>query len=545
MSNLKVNKKYLIIFITVFAISLSFAIYTKHTWEEWYNAYRCSKNLAMGNGPVYTVGQKVHVFTSPLGMIIPALLNVITCNSSDNLVLWLFRIVGCLLLGLSAVLLFKLAKRNLLHTLATIFLIGMLAININILDFSVNGMEISFMIFFLTCAIYAMAAPLRYPFLSLGLAWAGLMWTRPDSFVYIAGLSLGYLLFNPALPNITSRRQLLKLYTKAGAVLAALYLPWILWAWHYYGTPVPHPIIAKGLTPLVNLTPESLIIRLTKQVFTSPLIFGLRTLRCTFMPPYFQFGGWNNLVYDYSQPLAFVSAFYWVLPFARPQARSISFGLMVAHIYLSFMPGWYPWYIPPATFLSILVLSQIIHQALNLKTILRDTLNSKKLYGLKVTIYSLACIIFLTSLCLTLAASYQLRLQQEIIENGNRKQVGLWLKDNASTPKDSVFVEPVGYIGFFSQLKMYDFPGLSSPEVVAARKRVNPESYAEIIFDWLVLRPSEIVNIQREIPTLLSESYRVVKIFDVSKRLESYRFIPGRNWLIFDQTFFIFKNRQL
>ena len=37
---------------------------------------------------------------------------------------------------------------------------------------------------------------------------------------------------------------------KAAGVTTVLYLPWFLGAWVYYGSPVPHTVIAKGATIL-------------------------------------------------------------------------------------------------------------------------------------------------------------------------------------------------------------------------------------------------------------------------------------------------------
>lgn len=577
---LKINKKYLylVVFIVTFAISLSFAIYTKHAWEDRYTTYRCSKNLAMGNRLVYTVGQRVQAFSSPIRVLIPALLSVVTFNSSDALVLWLFRIIGCCLLGLSAVLLLRIAKEASLRLFPTIFLISMFGININIIDFSINGMETAFMIFFLTCVIYFMTVPSRYPFLNLGLAWAGLMWTRPDGLVYIGGLSIGYLLFNTALFKAFSRRELIKFYIKAGAILVALYLPWFLWAWYYYGSPIPHTAIARvypripnliltGLTHISSLfhhtiitkDPGNLLLASSTQMFSLlrslkasafSLTSYLPSLSSTFMPPYHELGGWGYLASAYSFPLALVCTFYWVLPFAHPRARAASFALMIAHIYLNHIVGVAPWYIPYVTFLTILVFSMVIQQAMALKFLIKDKLNNKNLHSFEVIIYPFACLIVLISLFLTLAASYQLRLQQKIISDGNLKQVGLWLKENATSPKDTVFLEPAGYIGFFSQLKIYDYSGFASPEVVKARKKIKfDDSFAKLILelqpDWLVLVPEEIMQIQNEIPSLLTERYQAIKVFDVSKRLQSYPFIPGRDYVSCEQTLTVFRIKKV
>lgn len=47
-----------LIFTGVFAITLLFAAFTRHAWEDYYITYRVSKNLATGHGLVYTVEKR-------------------------------------------------------------------------------------------------------------------------------------------------------------------------------------------------------------------------------------------------------------------------------------------------------------------------------------------------------------------------------------------------------------------------------------------------------------------------------------------------------
>jgi len=55
--------------------------------------YRASQNLATAQGLTLSAGERgVHTFTSPLGVLLPALASVLTGNSSDNAALWIFRI---------------------------------------------------------------------------------------------------------------------------------------------------------------------------------------------------------------------------------------------------------------------------------------------------------------------------------------------------------------------------------------------------------------------------------------------------------------------
>ena len=145
-------------------------------------------------------------------------------------------------------------------------------------------------------------------------------------------------------------------------------------------------------------------------------------------------------------------------------------------------------------------------------------------------------------------SAYQLRVQQREIEEGTRKQIGLWLRQHASSPADTVFLEPLGYIGFFSQLKMLDTPGLCAREVIAAEKKLKTTRLAKVIPelqpDWLVLRPAEADPIRKEAPGLLKEDFSEVKVFDASDRVASYHWLPGRGYLLFDQKFIVFRRNK-
>ena len=145
---------------------------------------------------------------------------------------------------------------------------------------------------------------------------------------------------------------------------------------------------------------------------------------------------------------------------------------------------------------------------------------------------------------LTVQSAKQLKLQQAIIENGNRREIGLWLREHAA-PGDAVLLEPLGYIGYFSGLKTYDLPGLSSREVVELENRGLGWGAiaAELRPEWLVLRPDEIADISRTHPHLLDEQYVRAREFNVRDRVIRLP-IYGLPYLEDDSVFIIF-HRQL
>src|SRR5262249_19711036 len=69
---------------------MGYILYTGHIWEDYLITFRFSKNLVEGNGLVYNLGERLHGFTSPLGVLLPALGYWLTGN--DQSALWFFRI---------------------------------------------------------------------------------------------------------------------------------------------------------------------------------------------------------------------------------------------------------------------------------------------------------------------------------------------------------------------------------------------------------------------------------------------------------------------
>jgi hypothetical protein len=147
----------------------------------------------------------------------------------------------------------------------------------------------------------------------------------------------------------------------------------------------------------------------------------------------------------------------------------------------------------------------------------------------------------------TVCVARQLQVQQALIETGLRRPIGLWLRDHAHTPHDTVMLEPLGYIGYYSGLKMLDYPGLASKEVVAARKRLGPrwqrQVGLELMPDWLIQRPMEAQGGAFIDPESLQKFYALVRVFDASDKVSATRWLPGRPYLQYDQTFLIFHRK--
>lgn len=537
------------IFLALFGVGLTWTIYTNHTWEDYYITYRASKNLATGNGLTFTAGERVHSFTSPLGVLLPAVANLLTAHRSDYLALWIFRLTSIAAYAGAGLLLWRFAVALKLGRFASGLLIILFAIDTKILDFSTNGMETGFLLLFLNWTLLALVTSPPRHYVYLGCAWAGLMWTRPDSFIYIFVLSVGALIFFVPTGARTSRWHLIKTLFTAGLVTTALYLPWFIWSWSYYGSPIPHTVIAKGLfhSPTTLTSLAASVASFPASIYTHRDI-----LAATFTPPYSFATGWPSPLINASYWFSAACLIVWLIPGVNRFIKLASLAFLCGEFYLMNYVGFpVPWYIPTVTVFSLIVLAGVIGQLLGHNqeaTHGPPTSQSRRLAIGRQMVMGASLILVAGSITTTLFAAHQLRHQQTIIEHGNRREIGRWLRANA-TRGDTVFLEPLGYIGFYSNLKMLDYPGLSSPEIIGARKRARsrdyPDCWPELIVDlwptWLVLRDFEAAAIHDQAPELLSSFYSLTKTFDVRNQVNAIEKIQGRGYLLNDALFNVYR----
>jgi hypothetical protein len=508
------------------AIALGFALFTDQRWEDYYITFRVSKNLAAGLGLVFQSGERVHAFTSPLGVLLPAVISWVTGAQSDELALWIFRLVTISAFSGAVATVWSIGRRLGWARASCAIAAGLLMTDAKSVSFSINGMETAFVLLFLALAIHALVAGSSA--WRLGCIWAALMWTRPDGFVFFGAIGLGWWLFAPNASASGGRKDLALKYLKAGSVCAAFYLPWFLWAWSYFGSPVPHTVVAKAIG---NHPPDWPA--LLWQLVTLPIrAWGFGKWDFILMPAYaLDYGGWPLFAALIGHALVAFALVAFVLPRVDRSIRALAVALAFAVFYLLNVQL-FPWYLPPATLLVILILAGIIEAG-------RRTARRP---SVPLTLGA-AAVVFSGSLLL--GNAWQIRQQQRIIE-GQRKAIGVWLRAHRSTPNDTVFLEPLGYIGYFSQLKMFDYPGLASPEVVGARRKFGEDRLklvAALEPRWVVQRPGELQSVDPALTSWFLGHYAPAKLFDVSAEIAAVKFLPGRPYLQFDQGFLIWRKK--
>lgn len=526
------------VFVFVFAVAIGWALATNHVWEDYYITYRSSRNLATGHGLVFNHGERLHTFTSPLGVLLPAAASVVTGNGSDAAAIWVFRIWSALAFAGAAVLLLRLGRRLAFGGWVPLALVLLVALDAKSLDFSTNGMETGLLLLFLAWALNEMLAPAAdTKFWRLGLAWAGLMWTRPDSFLYIGLLGVAVLLFNDAARSGLTRVQWLRRFVLAGVVCSLVYLPWIVWATWYYGSAVPHTVVAKG--NLADEAKTALGVIKTFASFPWAVWSGSTALESSFLPSYYQIGGWPAPVVAVARFVALVLAFQWVWPLWRWEVRVASFTFCGLQVYLSYFPFFpFPWYLPGPAALAMVT---IVGTAAQVPALSASPIAGRRRWP-AVAVSALLAALLAGEGWLTWQMMRQMKVEQTLSANAVRKATGLWLKEHAR-PGDTVFMEPLGHIAYFSEMKTLDFPGLSSREVVRAMKAVGRDWGRLIEYlspDWLVLRPAEIEKIRRSIPRVVNETYQFAMEFN-SLPLVQQQAVYGRAYVEHDSRWVVFR----
>ena len=510
-------------------IPLSYALITSHIWEDFFITFKHSKNLAEGNGLLYHPGERVHGFTSVFNTLLPALFYWVTGKSSYIPALWLYRGVSIFFYAAAGLFILKFLYKDKDTTKISLVIFGLYYLFLTkTIVFTSNGQEAGFFVFFVLTSILLCYDSCINNWKLIGVLWAGIMFTRPDGFIYISAMSLAVLFLSS-----DDKKQIFLSLLKAGLVCAAIYLPWFIFVWSYDGTPVPHTVIAKSVYG-IHL-PKDPVFLLSGIISKTPI-----DLLKIFLPIYYEFGGWPYWMYVVSLFVGLFCLIYWLLPHSDRLGKYLSLIFFFIMIYFNLVTTIgvvFPWYLTAIETLAALILARGVFYFLSIFI---------KKKGLAVVLsggVNIGILVFFTTVFFS--TMLQMRVQQEVVENGNRMKIGVWLKENAKAG-DRVYLEPLGYIGYFSELKMYDFPGLVSPETVRASKKHNTRVWAVLIQelqpDWLVLRENNL----RSVFSIKAnkDSYELVTTFDVRDRVNAHQGLPGRGYLLIDSYFLIYKKKE-
>ena len=456
-----------------FAYYLVFFFYTGLQLEDALITWRYSESIANGLGFVFNSGERV------LGTTTPALTLLLAAGGflfgSDFIPVISLILMSLCGLGTGLCLyliLLKIGSGKLVALIASILYL----FNANVVWSTVGGMETPLVMFLMAFSYFSM---LQNREKQAAFLTALLVMTRIDGVIW-ALVIISWILFR-------------KREKSLGPALVFLFviLPWLCFAYLYFGSPIPHSMIAKSVIK------KSTVSVFAGSYFQHFLFWILRYTGVSIKGGHlasFIFGTWFlTLVAGYRLLLArdYIGK-AWPLLIFPPL-----FGLF---FYFGKAPH-FEWYLLPFSMAIIPI------GAYGLFHLGRSLLNGFAQGSQKRPWYRNPGVVIILVPALLLLADglkqnhFNLKRFRQLQQNEilARKKVGQWIEAH-SNPEQRVAMEAIGYQGTFSRRRVIDLVGLISPQVVAIMKDAESpgaglrELLAREKPDFLVLRSQEILH---------------------------------------------------
>jgi hypothetical protein len=468
------------------------------------------KNLADGFGLVHNLGDgHVQGFTSALSVLVPMPGELIWHGGG----FFVIRLVSLACFALAAIYAYRIACEFGLGRWPIAFVLAYLALDQNQVFYGVAGMETQIAVGVLLAGMYYVLVE-DYPKSGVALGLAVL--ARPDFVLWVAPAYVFLIIRN--------HRQALR----AAAISAAIVAPWLIFTWAYYGSPIPNTVDAKDtafVPDFPGLThPGAWASFLGDQLSANVHDWKL-------FAPFWEDGFLTHapLAYGAAKGIALIVAALAIVGAVSTLRRAswlpaIAYVLLFAAykvVYLTF--GYFEWYGGPAV--AVLVLMA----AIGLDRVCR-WVSAAAPGGFRPAVVAVVPALLLALVYawpLPYRTVVEARVQHDI-ENQVRDPLGRYLGD-AVRPGESITSESAGYVGYYSNGTLYDYPGLESKTVVRLLRKArdngaaahpltrvsSPQGIVALLRpDWIVLRPSEAFALLSWYPAV-ARQYGEVRRFSV------------------------------
>lgn len=438
------------------AARLAISTNTRATHEDFLITLRYAENLAAGNGFVYNPGEHALGTTTPFYTLLLAGgiylgMDGATLGKSLNI---LADGGVCFLL----VMLGRTLQRPACGTLASL----LYAFTSAPVNFSTGGMETGLVTLL---GLSALLAYLNWREAVLGVLLGLLVFARID------GMALAVIFLSAWAAR--ARRPPWRALSLMLLVLA----PWLLFAGIYFGSPVPDSMVSK-LHVYRHLRSDVLpnLAEFHRQFAGGAaqlalLVFSVIGLAASWRAHRALRPAW-----------VWMSAYYFVLLTSKVPAF-----------------GWY--FVPP---LPVYYLTSALGAAAALRVLRIHVSPSVQRAGLVAVALMLAARLP--------AIARDIRAAQQLEENV-RVPIGKWLRERMA-PGETVMLEPIGTIGYYSGGRVLDVIGLVSPQVRAFYHPGVRSPLRGIALryrpDWMVLRPNELAEVM---DTATTEGRRLASLY--------------------------------
>ncbi|MEJ2710441.1 MAG: glycosyltransferase family 87 protein [Anaerolineales bacterium] len=401
---------------TLVVTALIYLAFSHWAYDDPFITYRYAYNLSHGQGLVYNFGQRVQSTTTPLFTMLLAGLSPLWSDLPH-----LANLIGAFSLALGAVFLWDLSRT---WEAPLVGWAGLLLYPSFSLLVTSLGSETPL---YLALGLGAFALYAREQYTWAGVFSALTVLTRPDGLLIPLLLAAHYLI---------RRRAGRPIPWAAVVVFLSLSAPWFLFAWSYYGSPLPATLAAKQHQGAMSIS----------QRFAPGLLSLVRSYA----------GRWR---YWLELALALVGLVFTVVRARRWMLLLAWTGLYFAAYTLLGVSSYY-WYYAPLVPGWIVLIGLGVQ---GLKTVFERLIRYASARLPLAPASALAATLIIILAVLQASGLANLR-QHPDTRLAAYRAVGVWL--NEHTPPDaSVGTLEVGIIGYYARRPMVDFAGLLQPRV--------------------------------------------------------------------------------
>jgi hypothetical protein len=421
---LQLRRPEILLLLLAIAVRLIFHLLTGYLADDAFITFRYAVNFGSGNGFVYNVGEHVLGTTTPLFAFILTVLSIARIEPPTGAL-----IVSFLSAGLTTVLIYRMAQSIRFLRLAFVPALCYILWPRSIAA-DCSGMETAFFTFLIAASFYYQRR--HQAVYALGAATLATL-TRPEGLILL-GLLVAY--------NLYKEKEKWLQYL---AVPSVILLPWIIIAGFYFGSPVPNSLFAK----------EALYGRIggmTVWEKASSVV------------------GWNSPLGILLIPILVIGA-RWLWKKQLFGALELIWLAAMFAFYIFVPARLFFWYVAPIYPVLLLFIGAIFVQAYENAL----WLGEKRVWAGGV----LAVVITIVLVSYDYKPIAYFRTAQRTQDVVHR-EIGEYLFEHAN-PDDIVAAEDIGYIGYYSKLRIIDRDGLVSPEVLPYN-RIG--EYGKLIADF-------------------------------------------------------------
>jgi hypothetical protein len=492
---------------------------TDRKFEDGLITVTHAQSVIEGIGLTHHAGEPhvQHGFTSALSVLVPLAGELVKHGSGITTL----RLASLVAFAFAVVYAYRLSRDLGLGAWPTGFVLAYLAFDQNSIFYGIAGMETQMAVAILLAAIFYVHRGRPVP---AGLALGLCVLVRPDFLLFVG----------PALAYLFWRNRSVAL--RAGGYAALLTAPWIIFTLVYYGSPVPATIEAKAYRyvelPSLGDGPIKWVDFAIDRVSAQDNLWHIAT---PFLENGFifrtPFSTWmlGNVAF-----VVFVLAIAggWMLRRRPSLWPAVAFVVLFLAYKILLLPAeYYEWYLPPLMSVIMLLVGVALQRLRS--AFLRTSIALAAFLGLAFSIY------------MPFTFPIEHRIQSHI-EDKVRMQMGYWLRTHVK-PGEAVASESAGYVGYYGRVKLYDYPGLTSPTVLEAfAKHKDHRSLPGIIDllhpEWAILRPAE-SDVFKQVYPRAAARYVPVQGFDVPES-ETQLLHWGVDYINVDRHFIVLRRRE-